>query len=175
MRKTVMKVVGDLDDETPARLEAAKAHVRAYENAMRAAWGAGQIVNNAFRDWLQQRGAGNEARALQGLVNLRRIDVPPSAQRIWRDVEIRHMATGLFAAELPYQRSIHAVAKILAIAGRDLEQGRSLTDRPPFDGLTPDERQDLQASIRYVLAAPGVRWPRLRALEDILGICRNTP
>lgn len=127
----------------------------------------GAIMNCAFGDRFRQRAADGDADAQHALASFAPVDIPARAQLAWRDAQIRMVATRVFAA-LP-KASCHSVAGILAAAGRDLQRQRGLTGRPPFHTLAPDEIEQLEKSVRYVVET-GVHWPDVRAIENILSV-----
>ena len=126
----------------------------------------GVIYNCAFGDRLRAQAAEGDMEALRTLASAAPINIPKRAVMAYRDGILRRLACDLFAA-LP-SASRHSVAGVLAQAGRDLERGRSLTSRPPFDRLLPEELGRLEAGVRYLLGVS--RWPRLRQIEKIISL-----
>lgn len=123
------------------------------------------VLNCAFGDRIRQRAAAGDEEALRGLLTLERIDVPPRAQLAWRTAQIRLVAQDLYSVLANSSR--HAVAQILAHAGRQIEQGRGLTTQPAFAALVPEERARLETSVRRIIDY-GVGWPGVRSIENIL-------
>ena len=130
----------------------------------------GQIFNCAFGDRLRRQAAAGDVDALRTLASAAPVNMPKRAALAYRDAMLRRFADDLFAA-LP-GASRHLVAGILAQAGHDLARKRGLTSRTPFDRLQDDERQRLQAGVLDLLDI--ARWPRLRQLEEIIGLQFST-
>lgn len=134
--------------------------------------GIGVVMNCAFGDRLRARRAAGDVAAERALADCAPVDIPARAKLAWRDAQIRMAARDL--SEVLPNGSRHAIALVLAHAGDQVSRGRRLTVQPEFSALMADERERLEAAVRYVLDTE-VSWPGVRTIENILGVCSVTP
>jgi hypothetical protein len=122
-------------------------------------------------DIVRSAAAGDPIAAAELALILDGKTLTPADARRLRDHRLRRAAAWL--ARLMPQATSHAVAAMLAAAGRRVECGQGLRSATDFDGLTLAERIELQAIVEDALAiAPPAptrdRTPSLRQTIRII-------
>jgi hypothetical protein len=124
-----------------------------------------------LRDDLVTRARAGDAEALERLVRLLPRDLPASERRAARARAIQRMGQNLRAA-LPGAGN-RRIARILTLAGEQLEAEHTSLSGPEFDDINRNECDWLAAEIRHVLSwspadRDGRRWPKYSRIEKLL-------
>lgn len=129
------------------------------------------IFGCALMDEMRVRALAGDRLAIEYIVKWSARDVPPSAARAYRDVELKRLCAELLQTNAA--NSITAAADLIAEAGKILEASATkLRGRKSFARMGSDEVAAFEARIRAILKwSPkfnGSAWPNARRVLDIL-------
>lgn len=98
--------------------------------------------------------------------------LPSRLLKTERNKRIRDVVAPMVRAALPPGSSEHAIATMIAAAGRMLESDCSELHGRAFECLPPDDRMAIGSAIKAILvwapAHEGNRWPGWRTIFNIL-------